>query len=190
MEVTVKRADVHELEEQTIARFLNGLNPSIKKIVDFQPYKNLVELLHKATKDERHVQAEQKTRAFFASRNEADKATQSDYTQVASSSKTTKHAPSSKTLSTVEESASSSKAVCFKCGGKGHKSFQCVNSRVMLTDANGDTQSMSEDEYEALAQVIIAQSAQNQEQDELQCEHDKNPALMVTAHDYVLAYSY
>ena len=37
MEVTLKRADVHELEEQTIARFLNGLNPSIKKIVDFQP---------------------------------------------------------------------------------------------------------------------------------------------------------
>ena len=47
-------------------------------------------------------------------------------------------------------------------------------------DANGDTQSMSEEEYEALAQVTIAQSAQNQEQDELQCEHDKNPTLMVT----------
>ena len=37
MEVTLKRGDVNELKEQTIARFLNGLSPAKKKIVDFQP---------------------------------------------------------------------------------------------------------------------------------------------------------
>ena len=35
MEITLKRADVHELTEQTIARFLNGLNAPIRKTVDF-----------------------------------------------------------------------------------------------------------------------------------------------------------
>ena len=73
MEMLLRRGDVHELEEQTIARFLNGLSPNIKKIVDFQPYKNLVELLHQATKAERHVKGEEqkteRTRAYFTSRN-------------------------------------------------------------------------------------------------------------------------
>jgi hypothetical protein len=56
METTMKRANLHELEEQTMARFLSGLNHPIKKIVDFQPYSNMVELLHQASKAERHVQ--------------------------------------------------------------------------------------------------------------------------------------
>ena len=37
-------------------RFLNGLNHPIKKIADFQPYSNLIELVHQATKAERQVQ--------------------------------------------------------------------------------------------------------------------------------------
>ena len=38
-----------------MARFLNGLNHPIKKIADFQPYSNLIELVHQATKAERQV---------------------------------------------------------------------------------------------------------------------------------------
>ena len=45
-----------EDDEQTMARFLNGLNHPIKKIADFQPYSNLIELVHQATKAERQVQ--------------------------------------------------------------------------------------------------------------------------------------
>lgn len=50
------RANVKEDDEQTMARFLNGLNHPIKKIADFQPYSNLIELVHQATKAERQVQ--------------------------------------------------------------------------------------------------------------------------------------
>ena len=50
------RANVAEDDEQTMARFLNGLNHPIKKIVDFQPYSNLIEPVHLATKAERQVQ--------------------------------------------------------------------------------------------------------------------------------------
>src|SRR4051812_34274066 len=38
MEIAMIRANVKEDDEQTMARFLNGLNHPIRKIADFQPY--------------------------------------------------------------------------------------------------------------------------------------------------------
>ena len=52
MEIAMIRANVKEDDEKTMARFLNGLNHPIKKIADFQPYSNLIELVHQATKVE------------------------------------------------------------------------------------------------------------------------------------------
>ena len=65
MEVAMIRANVMEDDEQTMARFLNGLNHPIKKIADFQPYSNLIELVHQATKAERQVQDNYKYAKFF-----------------------------------------------------------------------------------------------------------------------------
>ena len=56
MEIAMIRANVMEDDEQTMARFLNGLNDPMKKIADFQPYSNLIELVHQATKAEHQVQ--------------------------------------------------------------------------------------------------------------------------------------
>ena len=56
MEIAMIRANVTEDDEKTKARFLNGLNHPIKKIADFQPYSNLIELVHQSTKAERQVQ--------------------------------------------------------------------------------------------------------------------------------------
>src|SRR3954462_5535711 len=64
METAMIRANVKEDDEQTMARFLNGLNHPIKKIADFQPYSNLVELVHQATKAERQVQDDFKYAKF------------------------------------------------------------------------------------------------------------------------------
>ena len=55
IEMTMLRADLKELNEQTMARFLNGLNYPIRKIVEFQPYKTMTELLHQDTKAERQL---------------------------------------------------------------------------------------------------------------------------------------
>ena len=55
METAMIRANVTEDDEQTMAHFLNGLNHPIKKIADFQPYSNLTELMHQATKAECQV---------------------------------------------------------------------------------------------------------------------------------------
>jgi hypothetical protein len=54
MEIEKIRANVKKAEEQTIARFLNGLNHPIS--AGFQPYSNLLKLVHQATKAERQVQ--------------------------------------------------------------------------------------------------------------------------------------
>src|SRR5215216_6572322 len=56
MEIAMIRANVKEDDEQTMAHLLNGLNHPIRKIADFQPYSNLLELVHQATKAEREVQ--------------------------------------------------------------------------------------------------------------------------------------
>ncbi|KAK1647924.1 hypothetical protein QYE76_065729 [Lolium multiflorum] len=40
MELTMMRANIQESENQTIARFFNGLNYPIKRIVEFQQYSN------------------------------------------------------------------------------------------------------------------------------------------------------
>ena len=64
METTMIRANVIQDDEQTMARFLNGLNHPIKKIAEFQPYSNLIELVHQATKAERQVQDDFKYAKF------------------------------------------------------------------------------------------------------------------------------
>ncbi|KAK1603715.1 hypothetical protein QYE76_027388 [Lolium multiflorum] len=55
MHMTMMSANVDEREEKTMARFLNGLNIPIKRIVEFLPYTNMVELLHQATRAERQI---------------------------------------------------------------------------------------------------------------------------------------
>src|SRR3954471_23296334 len=60
------QANVTEDDEKTMARFLNGLNHPIKKIADFQPYSNLLELVHQATKAERQVQDDFKYAKYSA----------------------------------------------------------------------------------------------------------------------------
>ena len=46
MVIAMIRANLKEDDEQTMACFLNGLTHPIKKIADFQPYSNLIELVH------------------------------------------------------------------------------------------------------------------------------------------------
>ncbi|KAK1686522.1 hypothetical protein QYE76_047370 [Lolium multiflorum] len=69
MELTMMRANIQESEQQTIARFFNGLNYPIKRIVEFQPYSNMVELVHQASKAERQVSEDikySKSKSYFA----------------------------------------------------------------------------------------------------------------------------
>jgi hypothetical protein len=143
MHMTMMSANVDEREEQTMARFLNGLNIPVKRIVEFLPYTNMVELLHQATRAERQVRedlASAKTKTFFAARNAMNASSSIKNTsalaskdppkQARSAIKTTSFKPEQSTMSS-KASTGSSNITCFKCGAQGHKSFECKNTRVM-----------------------------------------------------------
>ena len=56
MELDLVCANIEERKEQTMAHFIIGLNHPIKRIVKFQTYTNMVELVHIAIKAEHQVQ--------------------------------------------------------------------------------------------------------------------------------------
>jgi hypothetical protein len=150
--------------------------------------------LQLAIKAEHHIQEDfknDKTKAYYASRNASANEAPSGKTPTASSSKTQvkQHDSSSKApiaqrsaplTASSQASTGTSKIICYKCGGKGHKSFECVNHRIMFTDDNGNCESMSEDEYEALAHVALTHHMEKQEEEQLLCDHDASPSLVVT----------
>ncbi|KAK1602143.1 hypothetical protein QYE76_017186 [Lolium multiflorum] len=146
MELTMMRANIQESENQTIARFFNGLNYPIKRIVEFQQYSNMVELVHQASKAERQVNEDikySKSKQYFAFKLATSKSHEAN----------------------------------------GHKSFECKNTKVMITMENGDIETLSEGEYEALVQAAVANEEDYDEEsgeDPLLCTHDPSPSLVVT----------
>ncbi|KAK1595938.1 hypothetical protein QYE76_017391 [Lolium multiflorum] len=193
MHMTMMSANVDEREEQTMARFLNGLNIPVKRIVEFLPYKNMVELLHQATRAERQVRedlASAKTKTFFAARNAMNASSSIKNTsalaskdppkQARSAIKTTSFKPEQSTMSS-KASTGSSNITCFKCGAQGHKSFECKNTRVMITRDDGDVEYLSEGEYEALVQAATSHEDDAlEDQEQVLCVHDASPSLVVT----------
>jgi hypothetical protein len=141
------RARVDELQEQTIARLFNGLNFPIKRIVEFLPYTTLVELVHQASQAEGQVQEDAKherTKAFFASRNALASTMTVPKAPYSTSSKTiskppqvTPQAQELPSTASLKASMTPLKVTCFKCGVQAHKSFECNNTRVMITRDNG-----------------------------------------------------
>jgi hypothetical protein len=62
MEKAIIRTNINEREEQSMARFMLGLHRNIQRIVEFQPYQNLDELVHQASKAEHQLQQDVKSR--------------------------------------------------------------------------------------------------------------------------------
>ena len=55
MEIAMIRANVEEDREDTMARFLNGLNQDIDNVVELQHYMELEDMVHMAIKVERQL---------------------------------------------------------------------------------------------------------------------------------------
>ena len=115
------RANVKEDDEQTMARFLNGLNHPIKKIADFQPYSNLIELMHQATKAERQVQddfkyAKYSSKTYGFSNNQAS-TTPPTSTSTKPSPSNNDNKPRASSSTPTDETVKTSSLKCFTCGG-------------------------------------------------------------------------
>ena len=136
METAMMRTNIEESEEQSMARFMNGLNYPIKKIVEFQPYNNLVELVHQATKAERQVIDDLKyikSKTFFSNKASSSSTQVAPPPQASNAKGTSKASPSTikspptfkkTTTTTTPTNGKSSLVHCYKCGGQGHKSFE------------------------------------------------------------------
>ena len=56
------RANIEEDSEDTMARFLNGLNPETRDVVELQEYVALDDLLHRALRVEKQIKRRSATR--------------------------------------------------------------------------------------------------------------------------------
>ena len=183
MEIAMIRANVTEDDAQSMARFLNGRNHPIKKIADFQPYSNLVELVHQATKEERQVQddfnyAKFSSRTYGVSNNQAS-TTPTSSTTSSRTHTTSNFKPRASSSTPTDETIKTSSFKCFTCGGRGHKSFECTNKRTMILNDEGTYDSMSEGEIEALEQVAMHRQVNNEEE-QVFCDEDSSPTLVIS----------
>ncbi|KAK1608433.1 hypothetical protein QYE76_032106 [Lolium multiflorum] len=180
-----------EFEDYANTWFFNGLNYPIKRIVEFQQYSNMVELVHQASKAERQVNEDikySKSKQYFASKLATPTPTTSVKPSVSStpSKQPTIQSCMKQTVTSTASSKAStgpSNVTCFKCGTQGHKSFECKNTKIMITMENGDIETLSEGEYEALVQAAVANEEDYNEEsgeDRLLCVHDTSPSLVVT----------
>ncbi|XP_071708258.1 uncharacterized protein [Rutidosis leptorrhynchoides] len=116
------RCDVQEEEEQTIARFLGGLNTDISDVVSLQPYWTYNDVCRLALKVEK-----QKERGKI----------KYPYTRTASSSNTKSVVPdtgkSDQRASASNPGTSNRTPKCFKCQGMGHYARDCPNQKTITT---------------------------------------------------------
>ncbi|XP_022682409.1 uncharacterized protein LOC111257333 [Setaria italica] len=149
MEKAMIRANVYEDEEQSIARFMSGLHRNIQRIVELQQYRNLIELVHQASKAERQLQQDMKpNRGVSFSSRSAPSGSKFTPRELAAPNERNKSADSSST--SVGSSTKSSGIQCFKCGGCGHVIKECPNNQTIIVNDQGEYESASDKELKRL----------------------------------------
>jgi hypothetical protein len=193
------RANVYEDEEQSIARFMSGLHHHIQGIVEFQQYRNLIELVHQASKVERQLRQDMKSNrgvsfstrstpsgSKFIPRGSKSRGTISNSSggarssnfgassgkELAAPSERNKSAISSST--SVGSSTKSSGIQCFKCGGHDHVIKERLNNHVIIMNDQGEYDSTSEEE---VGEENVDKAHEDEEH--TRCEFEQGDALVV-----------
>lgn len=137
-EKLMMKCDIHEREEQTIARYLGGLNTDIAHPVQLQQYWSLDDVIRLAMRVEKQVPKRSAYRTFSSTENPS-------YTR-----KTLADQPSTSSkppLTTTKENPPKA-SKCFKCQGFGHIASNCPTRRT-ITIVKGEAYEMSEEEETA-----------------------------------------
>jgi hypothetical protein len=163
MEKAMIRANVYEDQEQSIARFMSGLHRNTQSIVEFQSYRNLIELVNQASKAERQLQQDMKgnrrgsfsakntpSASKFTPRTNANRGSNSNSSGVLHAAATSNSSgkelathterskPATSSSTSMASTAKSSRIQCFKCGGHVHVIKECPNNRTILVNDQGE----------------------------------------------------
>jgi len=161
MEMALVRANIEEDSEDTMACFLNGLNPEIRDVVELQEYVALEDLLHKALWVEQQIKRKSETRRNSPNTynqnwtNRSKKEGGNSFRPAATSphgkSTVSSVGGSKHNTSTSSSNTRTRNIKCFKCLGRGHIASECPTRRTMIIKADGEITSeskISEEEVE------------------------------------------
>ncbi|GKU97098.1 hypothetical protein SLEP1_g10278 [Rubroshorea leprosula] len=158
-EQLMMKCDVRKKDEQTIARYLGGLDYDISKVVQLQQYWILDDVIRLALRVEKQISKKNVTSASKLRDFGASRGTQASKTVAKTPAKTEKEV-------SLSRPAQSNTRKYFKCQGFGHIASDCPNRRV-VTIIGGEIQEASEDELE---------KEQNDETESPQLEEELIPA--------------
>ena len=124
-EQLVLRSGIQEKPEQTMARYVGGLNPDIAEKLELQPYWSFEEVCKLASKIEKRAKNKKAERAPPKTFSRYNNSFQNPFY---------KENPSKGENSKQDKGkgpADPPKKKCFKCQGLGHFQAECPNRRVM-----------------------------------------------------------
>ncbi|XP_052483420.1 uncharacterized protein LOC128038888, partial [Gossypium raimondii] len=174
MEVAMIRADVEEDREATIARFLAGLNREIANIVELHHYVEVIDMVHMAIKVEKQLKRKGTSRSFpntssmtrwGQGTNKRDMPSRNK--EVSGATKFNKPIAKSSKGKMDAQPNRSRDIKCFKCLGRGHIASQCPNRNAMFVRDDGEIESKSEQENEAVEQLEEEEDIEQAENGEI-----------------------
>ena len=166
MEMALVRANIEEETEDTMARFLSGLNPDIRDVVELQKYVKLDVLLHKAVWVEQQLKRKRAARRNssntfnqnWTNRSKKEGGNSSSPSTQSSHGKSAAPNAGTKNNSTSSSNIGTRNINCFKCLGRRHIASDCPTRKTMITKADGEITSESkiseEEEVEAICLQI------------------------------------
>ncbi|XP_017982330.1 PREDICTED: uncharacterized protein LOC108663252 [Theobroma cacao] len=122
------KCDVHELEEQTVARYLGGLNVEIADVVQLQPYGNLNDVIKLALKVEKQQLRKSSVSLSRQKDSTSNRGRQSSATIPPPKVNSFKILNNKETTSTRVSNVNKK---CFKCQGFGHIASDCPNRKII-----------------------------------------------------------
>ncbi|GKV27369.1 hypothetical protein SLEP1_g36544 [Rubroshorea leprosula] len=168
------KCDVREKEEQTIARYLGGLDNDISKVVQLQQYWTLDDVIRLALRVKKQISKKNITIASKPRDFEASQGTQVSKIVAETPAKVEKEVSSSRP-------AQPNTRKCFKCQGFGHIGLDCPNRRI-ITIIGGEIHEVLDGE----AKKEISDEIKPQLEEELiAADHGESLVVHRSPHDTI-----
>ncbi|XP_016733322.1 uncharacterized protein [Gossypium hirsutum] len=170
IEVSMKRANIVEDREATMARFLAGLNSEISNVVELQHYVELEDMVHMAIKVERQQRRKSSSRGNtpfksfsnpLGTLNNIRKQTPFQIKEKGEKSKPKALVVDVRRGKQQMQPERARDILCFKCLGRGHIASQCPNQRTMILLESGEIESEIEEEEPELRTVDVDEDDDN-----------------------------